>query len=202
MTRLYVVRHGQTDWNVAGRLQGSSDQPLNATGHQQAERAAASLASVVTPPCIIVTSPLSRAHDTAVALAARLGVEVHADARLAERAYGVWEGLTWEERLARDPEESHRWQARLEPNIEGYESHADVVVRMREALDEWLPVAHGADLVFATHGSSARMLMLSLLGLPTDTHTLGNLENAAWSRLRPVDDAPWSLERHNIGADA
>jgi len=77
-----------------------------------------------------------------------------------------------------------------------------VVIRMRAALDEWLPRAGDRDLLFVTHGSSARMLTLSLLGLPTDTHRLASLENAAWSRLRPAGDAPWSLERHNIDADA
>jgi broad specificity phosphatase PhoE len=201
VTRLYVVRHGQTAWNVAGRLQGSSDQPLNDLGRAQAKRSAASLARVLQTPCVIVSSPLARALDTAVAIADAVGTDVHTDARLSERAYGVWEGLTWDERYARDPAESERWLARKEPQIEGYEGHEAVVARMRAALDDWLPHVPQGELVFVTHGSSARMLMLSLLDLATDTHALSSLENAAWSRLCPVDDAPWSLERHNIGAD-
>lgn len=200
MTRLYVVRHGQTSWNVEGRLQGSSDQPLNEFGREQAGQAAHSLAAVLRAPCTVVSSPLVRALDTAVAIAEAAGAELHTDARLAERSYGVWEGLTWDERYALDPVESERWLARKEPRVKGYESHESVVIRMRAALEHWLDVAEGGDLVFVTHGSSSRMLMLSLLDLDTDTHALGGLENSAWSRLRPVDDAPWSLERHNIGA--
>jgi probable phosphoglycerate mutase len=200
VTRLYLVRHGQTAWNVEGRLQGTSDQPLNDMGREQADKAAASLASVLRPDAVIVSSPLARAQDTAVVIARAVGAELHTDVRLIERSYGVWEGLTWEERYAQDPTESERWQARKEPRIAGYEGHELVVRRMREALDEWSARAPGRDLVFVTHGSSGRMLMLSLLRLETDTHAIGSLENAAWSRLRPVDDAPWSLERHNIGA--
>jgi probable phosphoglycerate mutase len=201
VTRLFLVRHGQTSWNVEGRLQGSSDQPLNDVGREQAVRAADSLAGALRTPAVVVSSPLSRALDTAATVAAKASVEVHIDERLIERSYGVWEGLTWDERYAQDPVESERWLARKEPRIEGYEVHEAVVTRMRAALADWMGEARERDLVLVTHGSAARMLILSLLGLPTDTHAIGNLENAAWSRLRPVDDAPWSLERHNIGAE-
>ena len=201
MTRLYVLRHGETDWNVQGRLQGSSDVPLNARGRRQALRAAKSLKRVLGPESVIVTSSLERALVTAQAVADAVGTGVEIDSRLIERSYGVWEGLPEAVREERDPEEHERWKARKEPLIEGYESHDAVLARMRAALDEWLPRAAGSDLLFVTHGSSARMLTLSLLGLPADTHRLSSLENAAWSRLLPVSDAPWSLDRHNIGAD-
>ena len=201
MTRLYVLRHGETDWNVQGRLQGTSDVPLNARGIEQAQRAARALTAVLSPHTVIVSSPLARAHVTAQAVADSRGKGFATDERLIERAYGVWEGLTEDVRSARDPQEHLRWQDRKEPAIEGYESHLDVATRMNAALDEWLPKAADADLLFVTHGSSARMLTLSLLGLPTDTHRLSSLDNAAWSRLLPVPDAPWSLDRHNIGAD-
>lgn len=203
MSRLYVVRHGETEWNAQGLLQGSSEVPLNERGRVQAVSAGVSLKGVVAPGAVIVSSTLGRAWDTAQAVAHEVEVPVvHADARLIERSYGVWEGLTQAERDARYPEEVLRWNSRREPRIEGYEGHESVVARMREALDEWWPRAQGTDLVLVTHGSSGRMLMLSLLGLPTHTHAVGNLENAAWSRLVPVADAPWCLERHNVNAQA
>ena len=201
MTHLYVLRHGETDWNVQGRLQGTSDVPLNARGIEQAQGAARALAGVLGPDCVIVSSSLARASVTAQAVADAVGTSVAIDPRLIERAYGVWEGLAESVRSTRDPEEHERWLARKEPQIEGYEPHDSVVARMHAALDEWLPRAGQGDLLFVTHGSSARMLTLALLGLPTDTHRLSSLENAAWSRLLPVSDAPWSLDRHNIGAD-
>lgn len=200
MSRLFVLRHGETDWNAQGRLQGSSEVPLNDHGRSQAGRASASLAAVLAPGPVIVASPLGRALETAQIVADVMETPVHTDVRLIERAYGVWEGLTAQEREDRDPEEVVRWKSRREPRIEGYESHESVVTRMRDALDEWWPQAEGTDLVMVTHGSSGRMLILSLLGLPTHTHAVGNLENAAWSRLGPVTDAPWSLERHNVNA--
>jgi len=118
--QLYVLRHGETDWNVQGRLQGTSDVPLNARGIEQAQRAARSLRGVLSPQAIIVSSPLERALATATAVAQAAGVSVETDPRLIERAYGVWEGLTEEERAVRDPEEHERWRDRKEPAIEGY----------------------------------------------------------------------------------
>lgn len=200
MTRLFVVRHGETDWNVQGRLQGSSDIPLNDNGRAQAAGAAKTLGPSLRHGFTLVCSPLGRARETAEILVSSLGRgQVELDARLVERSYGVWEGLTSAEREDRYPAEHATWENRGEPNIEGYEAHAQVAARMRQATDAWVARVAG-DLVFVTHGSSARMLTEDLLGLPSGGHTIGNLENAAWSRLRQVIDGPWSLERHNVGA--
>jgi probable phosphoglycerate mutase len=128
-----------------------------------------------------------------------LGAEVHVDERLTERAYGVWEGLVEAERQAAFPDAHAVWRGRGEPDIEGYEGHAAVVKRMRAAVEEWLSRT-STDVVMVTHGSSGRMVILDLLGLPTDGHAIGNLENAAWSRLARGAQGEWSLERHNIGA--
>jgi broad specificity phosphatase PhoE len=201
VTRLFIVRHGQTAWNAAGRLQGSSEVPLSDLGREQIAATAQRLARILEPQPIIVSSPLSRAVDTAQAIARAVGADVAVEPRLIERAYGVWEGLTEAERDARYPEENQRWRERYEPLIDGYEGHSAVASRMKAALDAWLPRA-SADLVLVTHGSSARMLVETLLGLPTGGHRIGNLNNAAWSLLVPAIDGPWSLLQHNAGADA
>lgn len=200
MSRLFLVRHGQTDWNVAGRLQGTSEVPLNATGEAQALAAAHSLADAGLVSPTVVTSSLGRARATAGTIAAVLRCEVHDEPRFIERAYGVWEGLVEAERREAYPEAHAIWAARGEPPIEGYERHALVAARMRAAGEEWLERVPG-DLVVVTHGSSGRMLILDLLGLPTHGHAVGNLENAAWSRLSRTPEGEWSLERHNVGAD-
>ena len=83
-------RHGQTDFNVAGRFQGQSDVPLNDTGRAQAEQAARRLAEL--GPELIVSSDLSRAAATADSLATLLGLEPVRDRRLRETAFGEWEG--------------------------------------------------------------------------------------------------------------
>lgn len=200
MTRLFLVRHGQTDWNVAGRLQGTSDIALNAHGLRQAARAAASLADAVGPQRVVVTSPLERARATAEVIAATLHCELHVDARLTERAYGEWEGLIEAERKAMYPKAHMVWLGRGEPSVAGYERHALVAERMRHAITEWVERDVG-DVVMVTHGSAGRMAILDLLGLPHAGRAIGNLENAAWSLLTRSAQGEWSLERHNIGAE-
>lgn len=202
MTRICVVRHGQTSWNVEGRLQGGSDIPLNDIGREQARRGARDLAGAVRGPVTLVASPLSRAYDTAADIAAELGVQVHTDSRLVERSYGVWEGLTWDERVALDAEQAQRWLERKEPHVEGYEPHAAVAARTLAAVDDWLPRAGQGSLMFVTHGSSARMLTLALLDLPLDSTVLGGLGNTAWSLLERGRNGSWTLERHNVGIQA
>jgi len=199
MTRLYLVRHGQTALNFEGRLQGSSDAELNSTGLGQAHDAAESLAAVLDSSVFIVSSPLLRAHRTAEVIASAVGASVDVDRRLVERGYGVWEGVPDVMLSEEQPEQYKVWRDGGEPNVEGYEVTAAVVARMREAFDDWRRRVPG-DLLFVSHGTSSRLLMLDLLSLPTDTHALGSLETAAWSRISTGDDTPWTLERHNIGA--
>ena len=95
------MRHGRTEWNAARRFQGQSDIPLSEEGRAQAGATAAALASV--PLEAIVSSDLSRALETARAIAALHGLEVASDPRLREFAFGEWEGLTWDEIVARFP---------------------------------------------------------------------------------------------------
>jgi broad specificity phosphatase PhoE len=91
----FVLRHGQTDWNVEARLQGSTDIPLNETGRQQARAAAAFFKDKGLTK--IVASPLSRALETARLVGEQLGLEPVVDARLIERNFGLFEGMTIDE---------------------------------------------------------------------------------------------------------
>jgi len=99
MTTLLFVRHGETDWNRQGRFQGSQDIPLNEDGRAQARRLAAAWNE---SGDVLVSSPLSRARETAEILSAALGLPLrNTDTRLAERSYGAGEGLTMAERNER-----------------------------------------------------------------------------------------------------
>ncbi len=99
MTTLLLVRHGETDWNAARRIQGSTDIPLNETGRAQARATAEVLAERFADAApIVVSSDLSRARETAEIIAAALGVPgPQTYPQLRERAYGVAEGLTIDE---------------------------------------------------------------------------------------------------------
>ncbi|WP_062521317.1 histidine phosphatase family protein [Demequina silvatica] len=201
MTRVFLVRHGQTDWNREGRLQGSTDIPLNATGRAQARAAASSLWPVLDGDPVVVSSPLDRAAETARIIVGGRGAGVHQDARLVERRYGPWEGLLGHERAERFPDADAAWRAGEEPDFDGYETHAEVATRMSAAAEEWVARVPG-DLVMVAHGSSGRMLLLALLGLPLEGRLVGHLHNAAWSRLVPAAGGGWSLDAHNVGAPA
>jgi len=200
MTQIYIVRHGQTDWNLEGRLQGSSNTPLNDGGRAQARRAATLLGEVIRAGVVVVSSPLDRASDTADIIAAQWGSEVHTDDRLVERNYGPWEGMSAQQREQYDPLQQREYRAGREPEYEGYENHASVAARMVEAILEWVQRAP-EDLLIVTHGSSARMAILHLLELQVAGRRIGNLDNAAWSRLVQPEGGGWSLDRHNIGAE-
>ena len=108
-TRLILVRHGQTDHNREGRLQGQIDIPLNERGLQQAETLARAIAS--SPPDLLVASPLERARATAGAVARACGLEVTTDRAFLERSFGQWEGLRGEEIHQRWPVEHADWRA-------------------------------------------------------------------------------------------
>ncbi|MCX7521594.1 histidine phosphatase family protein [Microbacterium sp. STN6] len=142
MTRLALVRHGQTDWNLARRIQGTSDIPLNETGRAQARAAGLLLARRRWDS--VWASPLSRAFETAGIIAAENGLgEPGVLEGVAERAYGKAEGLTSDEILERFPEGAV---------IEGQETRAEVVERALPALVELAEAHPGESLVVVSHG--------------------------------------------------
>ena len=142
MTRLLLVRHGESEWNATGRWQGWADPPLTDLGIRQAKAAARSVGAVDA----IVASDLQRAHTTAEVLADELGVGPIIPApALRERDAGPWEGLTREEIEAQWP----GWLERGE-RPEGYEGDDALLQRVRPALlaleevgDTVLVVTHG-----------------------------------------------------------
>lgn len=109
MTRLFVVRHGETDWNVEGRYQGQADPPLNARGLAQAEEAAARLENAGID--VIYTSPLQRAAQTAEAIARRVGRPVIADPRLMEIHQGRWQEQLVTDIQTQYPELLAQWRS-------------------------------------------------------------------------------------------
>jgi broad specificity phosphatase PhoE len=140
MTTLLFVRHGETEWNAQRRWQGHADVPLNERGREQARELADSLSGDHLDA--IYTSDLSRARDTAEAVAARLGVDVVVDSDLREIHVGPIEGLTADEAAAYEG-----WQG--EPK----ESHAERVLAAVRRIAERHP--EGRVLV-VTHGGSMR----------------------------------------------
>jgi broad specificity phosphatase PhoE len=211
MTRLIVWRHGNTDWNASHRVQGQADAPLNDVGREQSATAAAHLAKL--RPDVIVSSDLSRATDTAAALAALTGLAVRTDTRLRERYYGHWQGLTLTEVAERYPVEHARWRSGDQSPGAEIESLDDLGKRVGVALQDAADVWPGATIVIVTHGGAARQGIGHLLGWPARVlRALGPLHNCHWSELRhgAHDRAgraaagdhhldSWQLRSHNMG---
>lgn len=202
MRRLFLVRHGVTDWNEARRLQGASDIPLNDRGRDQARDAAPLLARIA-PVQTIVASDLSRAQETAHIIAAAMGATVVTDDRLRERSYGAWEGLHEDVRRSEHAVEHARWERGLEPRVAGYEGHDAVARRAIAAVDE-LVTAEGNHM-FVGHGSTFRVLVCALLGMALDSRAIATLGNVRWAELESAtaDNAPghWVLREHNSAGD-
>ena len=164
---LYFVRHGETDWNAEHRLQGQHDVPLNAIGRAQAAHCGEVLRDLFErdgrdPDAFdYVASPLGRARETMELIRSGLGLDVRryrTDARLAELSFGHWEGFTFAELKARDPEtlalaarEQDKWSF-VPP---GGESYAQLLVRVKA----WHATVD-RDTVVAAHGGVARTLVV------------------------------------------
>ncbi|GGC12875.1 histidine phosphatase family protein [Cellulomonas carbonis] len=205
MTAATVVlwRHGRTEWNAAHRLQGGTDIALDDVGRWQVTRAAQALAERHVPD-LIVSSDLGRAADTAQALADLAGLDVVRDARLRERSFGEWEGLTADEIAERWPDQYRAWRGGQDPHRAGAESREAVAERMALAIEEHAGrTPTGGTLVVVSHGAAITLGLVTLLGLdPATWRGLFGLHNAHWSVLRRSagQGRPrWAVESHNRG---
>jgi probable phosphoglycerate mutase len=164
--RLFFIRHGETDWNLEGRLQGQRDIPLNDLGRIQAEEAGRRLQGLVARPEDLdyVASPMSRTRETMEILRAAIGLHPTAyrlDERLREITFGDWEGLTWKQVRKAHPDAA---QAR-ERDKWGYvppagESYAMLAERVRPIIGDLT-----RDTVIVSHGGVARAFLANLCGV-------------------------------------
>ena len=190
-TRLFALRHGQTEWNAGQRIQGQLDVPLNAAGRWQAERLAQALADE--PLHALYSSDLQRALQTAQALTAAAGHRVQTDAGLRERGFGRFEGHTWAEIEQRWPEEALRWRRR-EPDFEpgGGESLAGFYERSVAAVQRLLARHPGQTIAIVAHGGVLDCLYRAAFGLSLQAPRTWQLGNAAINRLL------WTPERLTV----
>jgi uncharacterized phosphatase len=152
VTLLYLVRHGETDWNRARRIQGSTDIPLNETGRAQAARAGALLARRSWDG--IASSPLSRAFETAQIIGVAVGIEkIEILDDIVERAYGDAEGLA-------DHEISRQFPG--DTPVPGRETREAVAARVVPSLIELARRHPGSNLIVATHGGVIRTVLTAV----------------------------------------
>lgn len=197
MTRLVLLRHGQTDWNLQRRFQGHLDVPMNDTGRAQARAAAPVVAAE--GPGAIVSSHLSRALDTAREVAAVTGLPVATDERLAEIHVGSWGGLTTDEMAARDPEAAAALRSgadfRRSPTGETAE---EVGRRVRLALLDAAARHEGGTTLVVSHGLALRTATAALLGWPAPAASqLETMGNCCWAVVDHHPGRGWRLAAWN-----
>ena len=161
-TRLLLLRHGQTELSVERRYSGHGDPELTPLGHAQAAGAAARLARVPDVAAVL-TSPLQRARQTAALVAEATGAPLHVRERLIETDFGSWEGLTFAEARARDPQLHAEWLGSEEVAPPGGESFATVGRRIEAERAELVQEYPGATLVLVTHVTPIKMLLRDAL---------------------------------------
>ena len=182
ITRILAVRHGETDWNRATRIQGHTDIALSDQGRWQAERLAQALRDE--PIAAFYASDLSRAFDTAATTARAHGKPVHAHKGLRERAFGRFEGLTWAEIEAHHPQDALAWRKRV-PDFAppGGESLLQLRERVVAAVDEIAARHPGEQLMLVAHGGVLDILYRAATRLELQAARTWDLTNTAVNRL-------------------
>jgi probable phosphoglycerate mutase len=198
-----ILRHGRTTWNAERRFQGQENPPLDEIGIEQAKRAAEILNHIKFAK--IVASDLQRAVVTAELIAKKTNQGVSQNLQLRETHCGSWQGRTWPEIFAEDPETLTAWSTSgdVRPGGNG-ETRSEVAKRFVAAINaELKDVDLGETLLVVTHGGAARAGISELLELPRENWgALGVLTNCAWSVLteQQSGEQRWRLDEYNAGS--
>lgn len=201
-TRIVLIRHGETAWNRETRIQGHTDIPLSSLGLAQAARLAEALADEDLEA--VYASDLSRARQTAEAVAGSRGLSVRLDAGLRERAFGCFEGLSWQEIEQHHPEDAARWRKR-EPDfpVGGGESLNVFSARCLEAAHRAAAAHPGQSIALVAHGGVLDCLYRAATRVALDAPRSWQLGNAAINRLLATPDGftliGWNDDRHLAG---
>ena len=185
--KVLFIRHGQTDFNIEHRLQGALPVPLNECGRSQARALANGLKAV--PIDAIYTSPRARALETARIMGAVLNHETREDERLAEIAFGDFEGHTFAEVEARYPAAYRKWQSGYRPyRVPGGESRLDVQRRMQAAWDDITSIADLDTVAIVGHSSAMMILLASMFAQLPDKA----MKNCSITTLERFEDT-WGI---------
>ena len=181
MKELLLIRHGQTDWNTQGRVQGGGD--LNNTGITQSNLLAKVLQD--SQASTIYTSPSKRTHQTAVIIATALSLEVNTTPLLKDIDYGVWSGALLADLIKDDPDLFEQWEK--DPSSVTFpegESLLDLRTRISVFMDE-ITEKHSSDtVVVVTHESPIISMLAVALDIPDSSHRNFHADNASLTVLQ------------------
>jgi probable phosphoglycerate mutase len=181
-TRVLAIRHGETAWNVDGRIQGQLDVPLNDTGRWQVHRLALAVADEGI--AAIYSSDLLRAIETAQAVARACDRPISTDPGLRERGFGVFEGLSYDEINRRWPEQALRWRKRdPEFGAEGGETLRAFAQRSVDSVARLAALHPGETIAIVSHGGVMDCLYRAAARVALDAPRSWQLGNASINRL-------------------
>lgn len=181
-----LVRHGKTDWNKDGRIQGQTDIPLNQEGISQAISLAERLSGEARIWDAVISSDLQRASATAKIIAERLNIPLlDCDPRLRERFFGEVEGTKEQER-------HERWGTNWREVADGVESNEDVRARGLHAINDWKTTFPERNLLVVSHGSFLAQILAEVCSDLEDQY----LSNLSYSILELRDDS-WHPQLYN-----
>lgn len=194
--RLLLVRHGESEWNASGRLQGQADPPLSKLGRRQAAHVAARLVDEGVEA--IVSSDLQRAFDTANALAGSVRLEIERREDWREVDLGDWTGISREEVERENPEVWRRWRIEGIEGWKGGETYAEAMVRVGGAISALASEHADRTVVTVTHGGSIRLAVCHLLGLPAaELGRIMSIGNASITEFLVEPDGTGRIVRLN-----
>ncbi|HZZ48993.1 MAG TPA: histidine phosphatase family protein [Pseudonocardia sp.] len=203
LRRLVLVRHGETEFNARGRMQGQLESELTEKGREQARGVGPLLARY--EPARLASSDLSRAASTAEEIGQAIGLPVKLDGRLRETHLGEWQGLTIRQVEDRWPAQVERWRTDPTWAPPGGESRVQVAARALPVVTELeaeFADAEATTVVLCAHGGLIAGLICALIGLEEPSWTaIGGLGNARWAlvRRRQVAGSPWRLTGFDLG---
>lgn len=204
ITRVVMVRHGETEFNAQARLQGQMDVPLSPVGMRQAREVAPVIAAM--GPHVIVSSPLVRARVTAETIAEQVGIDVTFDDRLKEVDVGGWAGARIAD-MREDPEYNRLMGSGEDFRRAGGETTDEVARRIAAAIEEVATAHAGKVVLVVAHGFALRAGVVRLLGGGyAEFLRFAGLGNCAWTVMDRVDDeeaarsgmsGQWRLRTYN-----
>ena len=196
MPQIYIVRHGETDWNKYRKFQGQTDIPLNEEGRLQAEKLAEALKALL-PFDRIVSSDLDRARETAAIMTRGFDTPIQADAGFREMDFGDWEGLDMKAIEERWPGQLNEWFSGGRLHVPNGETQELLFERAWRRFRHWADMGDYQKMAIVCHGGSSGVLICGVLG--KQPHEMGGYMLKNTGICQVAVEGPGAYRIENLG---